>query len=130
MEAKRKNVQSFRELLVWQRAMALAKAVYIVTRHLPKEELYGLSAQLKRCAVSIPSNIAEGSSKRSTREFIRFLNIAYGSLCELETQVQLSTELSLLTDAQTMPLLADASEIGRMMNGLISSLEKKLNSEL
>lgn len=130
MEAKQAKVQGFRELHVWQRGMALAKSVYLAVSALPSEERFGLSSQLKRCAVSIPSNIAEGSSKRSTREFIRFLNIAHGSLCELETQVQLAYELDLLQEATCRPLLAEAAEIGRMINGLINALEKKLNSEL
>lgn len=110
--------------------MAFVKAIYEIISHFPKEELYGLSSQLKRSAISIPSNIAEGSSKRSTREFIRFLNISYGSLAEAETQLYLAIDLGFVSQEKVKPLFLEAEELGRMLNGLINSLESKLNSEL
>ena len=122
--------KGFRDLKVWQRSRILVKSVYEITGQLPKEEVYGLTSQIRRCAVSIPSNIAEGSSKRSTREFIRFLNIAYGSLAELETQLLLASDLAYVTLDTVEPLFVEIDEIGRMTNGLISKLNEKLNSEL
>lgn len=88
VQSSESRVQGFRDLLVWQRVMALEKTVYAITQTLPKEELYALT-QIHRSVVSVPFNLAEGSFKRSTREFIRFLNIAYGSLAEVKTQLQL-----------------------------------------
>lgn len=78
-------IQSYRDLDVWKKSVALVTDVYQATALFPKEEVYGLTSQIRRSAVSIPSNIAEGRGKRGTRDFVRFLNIAYGSLCELET---------------------------------------------
>lgn len=110
--------------------MSLVKKIYMLVEDFPKSELYGLSSQVKRAAVSVPSNIAEGSSKRSTREFIRFLNIAHGSLAEMETQLQLAIDLAFCNPQNVSPLFTEAEEIGRMINGLINKLEEKLNSEL
>ena len=84
------DIRSFRDLLVWQKAMDLADSVYDVTAVFPKEEVYGMVSQLRRAAVSIPSNIAEGQGRNSTGEFLHFLGIAFGSLCEVETQIELS----------------------------------------
>lgn len=122
------SVQSYRDLEVWKKSVALVTDIYRITADFPKEEIYGLTSQIRRCAISIPSNIAEGRGKRSTRDFIRFLNISYGSLCELETQCIIAQNLSLLTPLSCEALLSSTSEIARMLNGLISSLEAKLLS--
>ncbi len=122
------QIKSYRDLDVWKKAVALVTEIYRVTATFPKEETYGLTSQIRRSSISIPSNIAEGRGKRSTGDFIRFLNIAYGSLSEVETQLIIASNLHLM-DATTMEsLLESTSEIARMLNGLISSLETKLSS--
>lgn len=122
------SIKSYRDLDVWKKSVLLVTAVYRTTANFPKEEVYGLTSQIKRSAVSVPSNIAEGRGKRSTRDFIRFLNIAYGSLCELETQLIIANNLTLLKTMDLEILLEASSEIARMLNGLINSLEDKLAS--
>ena len=116
------SLRSFRELTVWQKSLDLAEKVYQVTRNFPKEETYGLVSQMRRAAVSIPSNIAEGQSRNSTGEFLQFLGTARGSLAELETQVELATRLKYLTPQQVEELHKECAEIGKMLNGLMRSL--------
>ena len=102
--------------------MDLAESVYLQTGEFPLEERYGLTSQLRRAAVSIPSNIAERQGRRSSDdEFVRFLQIALGSLCELETQLELALRLELLTQKQSEALRPAADEVGRIINGLIRS---------
>lgn len=107
--------KSFRELLVWQRAMELARATYAVASRLPESERYGLSSQLRRAAVSIPSNIAEGHERRSRAEYRRFVAIACGSLAELETQLELVMSMYPQDTASAMKL---ADETGRMLRAI------------
>jgi four helix bundle protein len=114
--------QSFRDLLVWQKAMQLALAIYKLSQGFPNEERFGLTSQLRRCAVSIPSNIAEGQGRLNKGEFINFLGIARGSNFELQTQLELARALQfgkpeLLEDAD-----AKACEVGKMLHGLLESL--------
>jgi len=116
------TVKSFRELLVWQRGMELTSAIYRLTREFPKEELFGLSSQLRRAAVSIPSNIAEGQGRISRGEFIQFLGIARGSNFEVQTQIELVKELGYGSTASIGGCERLSSEVGRMLNGLIGSL--------
>jgi four helix bundle protein len=102
--------------------MDLVESIYRETQKYPAEERYGLTSQMSRCAVSIPSNIAEGQGRRaSDLEFARFLGISLGSLCELETQVEVSRRMGFVSDEQSSKLHADMAEIGRMLNGLIRS---------
>ncbi len=115
-------VRSYRELIAWQKAMDLVEAVYITTKEFPSEELYGLTSQLRRAAISVPSNIAEGQGRKSTKEFVHHLSIAYGSLCEVETQVLIALRLAYLDDGQADKLLALAGEVGRLINGLANDL--------
>lgn len=119
-------VQSYRDLQVWQRGMRLAADVYRLTATLPSSERYGLSVQMQRAVVSIPSNIAEGHERDSTREFLRFLSIAQGALAELETQLSLAVLLEMVPASQVDRLLSDASELGRMLNGMRSKLALRL----
>lgn len=121
-------IKSYRDLEVWQKSRALVTAVYRLTKSFPKEEIYGLSSQLQRSSVSIPSNIAEGKSRRTTKEYMRFLDIAYGSLAEIETQLYISCDLGYTQEDKITDLLDGYAEIGKMLNGLINSLEKKLSS--
>ena len=117
------TIKSFRDLVVWQNAMKLAESVYRVAGSMPATELYGLTRELKRSAVSIPSNIAEGKGRGRTGHFIHHLVIALGSEAELQTQLELAVRLGFIPSASAQPLLESASEIGRMLNGLIASLE-------
>ena len=119
------SVKSYRDLITWQKAMDLVAGVYQVTKGFPREEAYGLSSQLRRAAVSIPSNIAEGQGRRSTKEFQHFLGVAYGSLQEVETQIILATRLGYCRSAQESQLLEQAAEVGKLINGLIKALRRK-----
>jgi four helix bundle protein len=111
-------IKSYRDLIAWQKAMELAEAVYRETRGFPKEETYGLRAQLRRAAVSIPSNVAEGQGRHSDGAFSRHLSIAHGSLCELETQLLLAGRLAYITQTRLDGLMSAASEVGRLVIGL------------
>jgi four helix bundle protein len=119
------GVRNYRELIAWQKGMALVEEIYRITKVFPKEEVFGLSIQLRRAAVSIPSNIAEGQGRRSTREFLSFLSIAYGSLMEVETQVCIATRLSYITEAECEAVMTITAEVGRLLNGLSRSLREK-----
>jgi four helix bundle protein len=116
---------SFKDLRVWQEAMKLAVDVYRATVQFPRHELYGLSQQLRRAAVSVPSNIAEGKGHRSDGKFGHFLLHARGSLLEVQTQVMIAKELRYLGSEEAQRLLASADAIGRSLNGLINSLREK-----
>lgn len=115
-------MKSYEELLVWQKSMDLVLAVYRGTASFPSHEVYGLTAQIRKCTVSIPSNIAEGHSRSSTGDFLRFLSIARGSVSELETQLMIAARLGYLDDDAGKTLLEQASEIGKMITGLRKSL--------
>jgi four helix bundle protein len=121
-------VRTYKELRVWQRAFKLCRDVYACTAHFPDAERYGLIAQLRRAAVSIPSNIAEGHDRETTRDYLRFLWIARGSLAEVETQLMLATSLRLADEAAIIPVLDAADEVGRMLRGLIDSLAQRTNA--
>jgi len=116
---------SFRDLRVWQEAMKFAVEIYRVTSAFPRHELYGLSQQMRRASVSVPSNIAEGKGHRSDREFSRFLLHARGSLLEVQTQVMIAQELQYLGSEEAKRLLASADVIGRSLNSLINSMNVK-----
>jgi len=113
---------SYRDLLVWQKSMALVKAIYRVTRSFPKDEVYGLSPQMRRAAVSIPCNVAEGQGRMSKREFKQFLALSRGSVLELETQVQIAADLGFLSSENTKRLIGNTEELLRMLNGVMKSL--------
>jgi four helix bundle protein len=121
--------KSYRDLEVWQKAMDLAVECYEETKEFPRSEAFGLTSQLRRAAVSIPANIAEGHARHYTAEFLRHLSIAYGSLAELETHIQIAQRLIYFESAQADKLLAKTSEIGRMINGLRKSLKKKNSND-
>jgi len=116
---------SFRDLRVWQEAMKLTAEVYRGTIGFPRHELYGLSSQMRRAAVSVPSNIAEGKGHRSDKEFSHYLYHARGSLLELETQLLIARGLEYLQRAKADMLLAAADELGRVLNGLIASIKSR-----
>jgi four helix bundle protein len=112
------------DLIAWQKAMNLVETVYQITKGFPKEETYGLTSQLRRAAVSVPSNIAEGHSRTGGREFSHFLSMAHGSLSEVETQVEVARRLGYITEEEHARVFQCSSEVGRIVVGLIKSLEK------
>ena len=118
-------LRSYRDLEVWQKAMDLVMECYRMTQRFPKSEMYGLTSQLQRAAVSVPANIAEGQARQHTQEFIQYLSIAYGSLAELETHIQIAQRLDYINATQTEQLLERTGEVGRMLNGLLRSLRNK-----
>ena len=120
------KVNSYRDLTVWQHAMGLAETIYRVTAAFPNRETYALASQLQRAAVSIPSNLAEGHARISTRDYLRFISIAMGSLAEVETQLELSARLNYITSAQLDQLTIASDELGRMLQGLKTSLQNEL----
>jgi len=115
-------VRSFRDLEVWRLSMQLAVDVHRFSHTLPSDEKFGLSIQMRRASISIPSNIAEGSGYGLTGRYVHHLRIARGSEAELQTQLEIARDLGFATATQTKPILAKASEVGRMVNGLILSL--------
>lgn len=118
------SVQSYRDLRVWQQAMALAVQVYGVTNAFPRHELFGLVSQLRRASSSVPANIAEGYGRENTGSYIQFLRIAQGSLKELETHAILAHRVGFLPEQALETLLAASESIGKMLRALIRSLEK------
>jgi four helix bundle protein len=123
------SIKGYQGLEVWQKAMDLVVECYRATKEFPKSEVYGLSSQLQRAAVSIPANIAEGRERKSSREFVQHLSIAYSSLAELETHVQIAQRLDYISADRTGGLLETTAEIGRMLNGLRQSIEKRIGSD-
>ena len=115
-------VTDYTQLETWQRAMDLADAVYKATRTYPKEETYGLTAQTRRSAVSVPSNIAEGQGRGNSREFVRFLAVARGSLFESQTQVRLAERFGDLDGDRCSSLIEQSWTVGRLINGLIRAV--------
>ncbi|SEA10817.1 four helix bundle protein [Desulfuromusa kysingii] len=113
-------MSDYKELVVWQMSMELAEHVYLLTRSFPKEELYGLTSQIRRSVVSIPSNIAEGSSRGGRKDFIQFLMIARGSAAELETQIMLALKIDYVSDIDK--IINQITSIRQMINALIRSL--------
>lgn len=118
------KAKNYQELIVWQKAMDLVEQVYVVSKSFPREEVYGLTSQLRRAAVSIPSNIAEGQGRRTTPDFLRHLSIAYGSLREVETQILIAARLRYLKDGKCQDVMNLTGEVGRLLNGLMASLAK------
>ncbi|HET6557210.1 MAG TPA: four helix bundle protein [Prolixibacteraceae bacterium] len=116
-------MKTIREINVWQKAMEFVTKLYQNTQKFPKEELFGLTSQMRRCAISVPSNIAEGFGRSSSIEFKRFLKISMGSLFELETQVEISRNLKYIDEFQYDSLYKDLREIERMLSSFISSIK-------
>ncbi len=121
------SVRSYRDLIVWREAMDLAVACHRLVDCFPESERYGLALQVRRAAISIPANIAEGRSRFGTREFARFVSIARGSLAELETHILLAQRLGYVESARTAPILARTAETGRMLSALHTTLKSRAN---
>ncbi|MGA2068428.1 MAG: four helix bundle protein [Thermoguttaceae bacterium] len=118
--------QNFRDLQVWQLGMQLAEEVYCLSQNFPNHETYGLSSQIQRAVVSIPANIAEGTATGSTREFVRFLAIAQGSLAELETHLLLAERLKYSNPVRTQQILAKCAQEARMLRSLRKRVRERL----
>lgn len=126
-EAKEKG--SLEELQVWQRAMDLVDQVYGLTRTWPREEVFGLTNQVRRASVSIASNIAEGHGRKSDGDFLRFLSIAYGSLMEVKTQLQIGLRQAFSRENEVVPVLIALDEVARMLNGLRRAIEGRKSKQ-
>ena len=119
---ERKVIQSYKDLIVWQKSVELVIVVYDLTDKLPKSEIYGLTSQMRRCAVSIPSNIAEGRRRGTKKDYCQFLIVAYGSGAELETQVEIAKKLSFSKNLNYTKVDSLLDEVMRMLNKMISEL--------
>ena len=124
------DVRSYRDLEVWQRAMVVAEECYSITRSFPRDEAFGLTSQIRRASVSVAANIAEGYGRETTASFIQFLRVAQGSQKELDTHLLVSQRVGLLDESKAPPLLDDLGRLGRMLRGLIRSLEAKRRSSI
>ncbi len=120
-------MESYKELVVWQKAIELVTDIYEVTKSFPQEERYGLIAQIQRAAISVPANIAEGWGRGSTKEYHQYLRVSRGSLAELETHLIISYKLDFISTGALYKLQKDIDTIGRMTNNLIKSLQRKLS---
>ncbi len=118
------KLKNYQELIAWQKAMDLVEDVYKGSRDFPREEVYALTSQIRKAAVSIPSNIAEGQGRRTTADFLRHLSIAYGSLREVETQILIARRLKYIAQARLEEIMNRAGEVGRLLNGLMASLDR------
>ncbi|MDA8137859.1 MAG: four helix bundle protein [Desulfobacteraceae bacterium] len=116
--------KTYRDLIVWQKAVQFVTEIYSVLKSFPKEELFGLTAQIKRSAISIPSNIAEGYGRKSTKDYLRFLQIAMGSIFEIQTQLEISKNLQFLPEKSFAEFYDKSREIERMLSSMISKIDK------
>jgi four helix bundle protein len=119
------KINSFRDLLVWQKAMNLAERCYRISRRMPRDEQWVLGQQLRKSCVSIPSNIAEGFGRHHTAQYVLHLWIANGSNNELQTQMEVGRRVEVVSETEATAIIADAEEVGRMLNGLVKSLERR-----
>lgn len=117
------EIKSYKDLIVWQKSIDLVKEIYLSTKPFPREEQYGLTNQMRRCAVSISSNIAEGYGRNATGDYKRFLQIAVGSLYELQTQIEISFRLKYLEEAVFISVIALCTEIDKMLYSLIQKIK-------
>lgn len=122
MESAKSTIRSFKDLIVWQRSMDLAVRIYRITQKLPASEQFGLTSQLRRASVSIPSNIAEGYGRQSTGNYRQFLSISRGSLMEMETQINICERLKYLAQSDTGDIFKEIIEISKMLTSLISKI--------
>ena len=123
-------VRSYRDLWVWKEGMELAEMCYGVTRTFPREEVFGMTSQVRRAAAAIPANIAEGHGRENSGEFVQFLRIAQGSLKELETHLILASRVGLARNEDTAPILEQCETIGKMLRALIRSIQKRQKAKI
>jgi four helix bundle protein len=117
-------IKNFKSLEIWKRSMLLVKEIYLLMEQMPSEEKFGLTNQLKRAAVSVPSNIAEGCGRNHIKELIQFLHYSTGSLCEVETQLYLALSLEFIPKEETSSIITETVEIRRMIQGYINSIQR------
>ena len=125
MKGPKEMLKNYKELSIWQKSYQLCLEIYRITKEFPKEERYGLTSQIRRASVSIPSNIAEGYGRKTTPEYLRALYVAYGSNCELETQILLSGDLGYINEEDMKKLQKAIGDVERMLKALIRALENK-----
>ncbi|PXY45780.1 four helix bundle protein [Flavobacterium hydrophilum] len=118
-------MKTFRDLLIWQKSMNLVTEIYQITNSFPKEEIYGLSSQIRRSSISIPSNIAEGYGRNGNSELLRFLNISISSLFEMQTQLEISFNLKYITEYQFSKTNGESRELERMLSAFIKKLKER-----
>ncbi len=118
-------MSTFRDLLIWQKSMTLTTQIYHFTSNFPKEEVYGLTSQIRRSSISIPSNIAEGYGRESDKEFLRFLSISIGSLFEMQTQLEIAKNIAYLNEAQFNNLYENSREVERMIVSFIKKIKER-----
>ncbi len=123
------KILSHRDLKVWEKAVDLVDALYELSDRWPRHEQFTLTSQIRRAAISVPSNIAEGNGRNTTRDYLRFLSTSYGSLMEVDTQVCIARRRQYITETEESRLVNQVSEIGRMLNGLQASLERRIHGE-
>ena len=115
----------FRKLLIWQKSMLLVTKIYTTTSKFPKEEIFGITSQIRRCAVSVPSNIAEGFGRDSDKEYLRYLNISMGSLFEMQTQIEIIKNIGYLTEEEFNTIYEDSREIERMLVSFMNKIKER-----
>lgn len=118
-------MSNFRKLIIWQKAMNLVTKTYNSTKNFPKEEVFGLTSQIRRCSISIPSNIAEGHGRESNKEYLKFLNFSIGSLFELQTQLEIAKNIEYLTDDDFNTIYEDSREVERMLVSFINKIKER-----
>ncbi len=118
-------VKSYQDLIVWQKGIALVKEIYLITGKFPNSEVFGLTSQMRRAAISVPSNVAEGQARNQTKDFIRFLYISRGSSAELETQLIIANQIGWINHEETSSIQASIYELQRMLSGLINRLSTR-----
>jgi len=121
-------INSYRELKVWREAMAIARGCYVLTKQFPRDELFGMTSQIRRSAASIAANVAEGHGRENTGSFIQSLRVAQGSLKELETHLLLAEQVEICAVKSTRPILAQCESVGKMLRSLIRALQEKTGS--
>jgi four helix bundle protein len=118
-------MSTFRNLLIWQKSMTLVTEIYQLTKSFPKEEIYGLTSQIRRSSISIPSNIAEGYGRNGNKDYLKFLNIAIASLYEIQTQIEISYNLKYINEIQFNKIFEESREIERMMSSFITKINDR-----
>lgn len=118
-------MSDFKKLLIWQKSMSLITKIYISTNNFPKEEIFGLTSQIRRSSISIPSNIAEGLGRESNKEFLRFLNISIGSLFEMQTQLEIAKNIAYLNENEFNILYEDSREVERMLVSFMKKIKER-----
>lgn len=121
-------IKTYKELIVWQKSIKLVKEIFLLTDKFPKSEVFGLTSQMRRCSVSIPSNIAEGYGRKSQKEYSQFYSIAYGSVLELETQLIIAREVKFMSESEYVRINSILEEVAKMLNFMNSKMKEQLNA--